>query len=111
VATRVLEVIQRDNLVERSRKLGAWMLEACLDLKKAMPHQIAEVRGCGLMIGIELAFPGQEVWKKLLDAGFVLNLTQTRVLRLLPPLVVTREELQRFLDCLQQVLGSLEGGK
>jgi acetylornithine aminotransferase len=106
VATRVLEVMERENLVERSRELGAWMLKACRELKTAMPDKIVEVRGRGLMIGIELAFPGRSVWQELLEAGFVLNLTQERVLRLLPPLVITREELQGFLDQLQAILAS-----
>ena len=104
VACRVLEVMERDRLVERTRELGAWMLEQCNGLKESMPEKIVEVRGRGLMIGIELAFPGQAVWEKLLEHGFVLNLTQERVLRLLPPLVVTREELQAFLDRLQALL-------
>ena len=104
VACRVLEVMERDRLVERTRELGAWMLEQCNGLKESMPEKIVEVRGRGLMIGIELAFPGQAIWEKLLEHGFVLNLTQERVLRLLPPLVVTREELQAFLDRLQALL-------
>ena len=104
VAGRVLEVMERDRLVERTRELGAWMLEQCNGLKESMPEKIVDVRGRGLMIGIELAFPGQAVWEKLLEHGFVLNLTQERVLRLLPPLVVTREELQAFLDRLQALL-------
>ncbi|GAU09939.1 aspartate aminotransferase family protein [Desulfoplanes formicivorans] len=110
VATRVLEVMEQEGLVERSRELGAWMLGECLALKEALPHKIVDVRGRGLMIGIELAFPGQAVWNQLLQAGFVLNLTQERVLRLLPPLVVTREALQRFVDGLQAVLGASHGG-
>jgi acetylornithine aminotransferase len=106
VATRVLEIMERDQLVERARELGAWMLDECTALQKAMPEKITEIRGRGLMIGIELAFPGHSVWEKLLEEGFVLNLTQDRVLRLLPPLVITREELQRFLNRLQQILAS-----
>jgi acetylornithine aminotransferase len=74
-----------------------------------MPERIAEVRVHGLMVGIELTAPGADVWKALLDKGFVLNLTQDTVLRLLPPLTITEEELDAFVAALKDVLG--ETGK
>jgi len=77
------------------------------DLGQTYPDKIATRRGVGLMIGIELTFPGQEVWRELLDRGFVLNLTQERVLRLLPPLTIPREDLARFASALGAVLGEM----
>jgi acetylornithine aminotransferase len=107
IATKVLEVMERENLVAKSRELGTWFLQECAVLQKEFPDRITDLRGRGLMLGIELASPGHDVWKALLDRGFVLNLTQERVLRLLPPLVITQEELARFIDALRKVLSSL----
>lgn len=59
------------------------------------------------MIGIELRFPGATLWKALLERGFVLNLTQDVVLRLLPPLVITEKELEDFVQALDQELAKL----
>ena len=61
----------------------------------------------GLMIGIELSFPGAAVWKELINRGFVVNLTQERVLRLLPPLIIEQEDLRLFASALSDVLGAL----
>jgi acetylornithine aminotransferase len=56
------------------------------------------------MIGIELTEPGRGVWEKLLHHGFILNLAQERVLRLLPPLIIDKKDLESFADCLETVL-------
>ncbi len=104
VASRVLDIMERDGLMARARELGDWALQECAALQDAFPGAIADIRGRGLMLGIELAFPGQHIWKALLDRGFVLNLTQERVLRLLPPLIITREELSSFIQALREIL-------
>ena len=105
VASRVLDIMQRDGLMARARELGEWALEEFAALQAEFPRKISEIRGRGLMLGIELAFPGQDVWEKLLERGFILNLTQGRVLRLLPPLIVRREDLAAFIQALRQILG------
>lgn len=104
VASKVIEIIERDDLCGRAARLGAWMRGRLEDLKTRRPGQIAAVRVHGLMIGIELTRPGEEIWKALLEAGFVLNLTQDKVLRLLPPLVITEGELGAFLAAFETVL-------
>jgi acetylornithine aminotransferase len=104
VASKVIEIIQRDDLCGRAARLGDWLRERLEALKVRFPTRIADVRVYGLMVGIELTRPGIEVWKALLEAGFVLNLTQDTVLRLLPPLVITEEELEEFLAALERIL-------
>jgi len=104
VASKVIEIIERDDLCGRAARLGAWMRGRLEDLKTRCPGQIAAVRVHGLMIGIELTRPGTDIWKALLEAGFVLNLTQDKVLRLLPPLVITEGELDAFLAAFETVL-------
>ncbi|MDR1685833.1 MAG: aspartate aminotransferase family protein [Desulfovibrio sp.] len=104
VAAKVLEIMERDGLPQRAAKLGAWAVERFRAVQAACPGTIREVRGMGLMIGIELTEPGRDVWEKLLQSGFILNLTQERVLRLLPPLIIEKEDLERFADCLEAIL-------
>jgi acetylornithine aminotransferase len=104
VASKVIEIIQRDDLCGRVARLGDWLRERLEQVKSRFPQKITEVRVHGLMVGIELTHPGAEVWKALLEAGFVLNLTQDTVLRLLPPLVITQEELEGFCQALESTL-------
>ncbi len=106
-ATRTIEIMQRDKLAERAARMGDFAMALFEEVKAAHPGKIANVRGMGLMIGIELAFPGAEVWQKLLDRGFILNLTQDCVLRLLPPLVIEQEDLRRFAEALSAVLAEV----
>lgn len=104
VASKVLDILAQDKLVERAAEVGAWLLDEAKKLLAKHPDKIAHVRGLGLMLGIELAAPGQAVWKALLEAGFVCNLAHDKVLRLLPPLTIAREDLAAFLQALDGIL-------
>ncbi|SFJ43299.1 acetylornithine aminotransferase apoenzyme [Desulfomicrobium apsheronum] len=104
VASKVIEIIERDDLCGRAARMGDWLRGRLEGLRSRFPEKIAEVRVHGLMVGIELTHPGAEVWKELLGQGFVLNLTQDTVLRLLPPLVITEEELEAFCLALESIL-------
>lgn len=104
VAAKVIDILLRDDLPGRAARLGELAQGMFREVQAAHPGKITDVRGRGLMLGIELSFPGQDVWRGLLEAGFVLNLTQDRVLRLLPPLVVTEADLRRFSQALSDIL-------
>jgi acetylornithine aminotransferase len=104
VAEKVIDIILRDNLAEQARVKGQFCLDLFSELKNEFPDLIAEIRGAGLMLGIELTFPGQKVWANLLKRGFVVNLTQEKVLRLLPPLIIPQEELVGFAQNLKEIL-------
>jgi len=71
---------------------------------KKHPGKIAGTRGLGLLFGIELTFEGKEVWKALLDNRVVCNLTQGTILRLVPPLVVEKEDIVAFMSTLDSIL-------
>ena len=103
-AEKVFEIMERDALPQRAGELGAWAMERFRAVARACPGKIAEVRGMGLLIGIELAFPGKDVWSTLLEAGFILNLTQEKVLRLVPALTIDKADLERFAVALENVL-------
>lgn len=104
VACKVLDIMLRDDLAGRARDLGNLVMEAANRLKAKHPQRIANVRGLGLMIGIELSQPGEMIHAALRDRGFICNLAHGRVLRLLPPLVISADDLLAFVSTLDDIL-------
>lgn len=104
VAKKVIEIMQRDKLAERAERVGRAFREELHALQQKYPRKIREIRGPGLMIGIELSFEGRQVWLDLIEAGFICNLSHGRTLRLLPPLIITSEELHNFAQALDRIL-------
>ena len=93
-ALAVLDVLEQENLVENAAKVGAYLLE---ELKKM--RQIKDVRGRGLMIGLEFGTPIKELRMKLLKEQHVFTgVSGTNVIRLLPPLCLGLKEADIFLE-------------
>ncbi len=99
----VLDEIQNGGLLPRVAELGSWFGKAARKLKKRQPA-ITDVRGRGLIWGIELDREASPVQKKLLAKGFVVGTARAKVLRLLPPYVVPKAALRGFLDALDETL-------
>lgn len=102
VAVASLEVIQEENLVENSREMGEFLVDR---LRRIANPQIEEVRGRGLFVGIELSVDARPYCEALMEAGILAKETHQNVIRLAPPLVVTRSDLEWAVDRLQAVLG------
>lgn len=99
-AIAVLDIMKKENLVENARQVGDYLME---ELKK-LPG-IKEVRGRGLMIGIEFEEPIKEMRRKLLfEEKVFTGVTGTHVFRLLPPLCLTMEQADIFLERFKKVL-------
>ncbi|GGI44469.1 ornithine aminotransferase [Paenibacillus marchantiophytorum] len=90
VAVAALEVIEDERLAERSDELGTYFLQR---LQKIQSPVIAEVRGRGLFIGIDLTVPARPYCEKLLAKGLLCKETHAHIIRLAPPLTITRDEL------------------
>lgn len=99
-----IETLRKGRVLENGRKQGGYLFKKLLQLKKKYPALIREVRGLGLMLGIELNQPGASVVKEALKRGLLLNCTQDRVLRMYPALTVTQKELDRGLKILDAAL-------
>ncbi len=97
----VLEVMEKEDLPGRAARLGAKALER---LEKEKPPKVREVRGIGLMIGLELKVKVNPILRALMEKGVWALPAGPTVLRLLPPLVITEEELDRALDLILEVL-------
>lgn len=107
VAAAAIRIMKRDRLDERAASVGGAFMERMRRLAESLPGTIKEVRGLGLMIGVELAFPAKDVWEELIRRGFICNLSHETVLRLLPALNIPEEDLTAFADTLENILADI----
>ena len=101
IARAALDVIVDDKLVERSAKLGAYLLD---QLKKIQSPVVKEVRGRGLWIGIELTGPARPYCEALQAEGILCKETHEHVIRIAPPLVIEMDEVDWALERIRKVL-------
>lgn len=102
-ALAVLRVLLEGRVLEQSRRMGDYLAKGLLDLKDRL-HIVKDVRGLGLLQGMELTIEGKPVVDDCLARGLLINCTMERVLRFVPPLIITQHEIDRLLDTLSQVL-------
>jgi acetylornithine/N-succinyldiaminopimelate aminotransferase len=103
----VFEIIRDENLLENAQQMGAYLRQKFLELKQETPL-ITEVRGAGLMIGVELAQNGADLVNQCLERGLYVNCTHDTVLRVMPPLNVTREILDEALAILVDAIRAMK---
>ncbi len=103
VARAALKVIVDERLAERSAELGAYALAR---LKAFKSGKVAEVRGKGLWIGIELNVPARPICEELMRRGVLCKETHATVIRLAPPLVIAREDLEWGLGEIEAAIGA-----
>jgi acetylornithine/N-succinyldiaminopimelate aminotransferase len=94
-----LNILEQDKLLAHADSLGRFMQQGLLTALQGV-NGVKEVRGQGLMIGIELDRPCGELVKQALAQGLLINVTAESVIRLLPPLIMTQAEAQQLLDIL-----------
>ena len=113
-ALAALDVIEADALVERAARLGAYALARLEEMARTRPL-IGEVRGAGLLIGIDLVEPdggpaiqaAERVLYAALRRGLAFKTTMGNVLTLSPPLVIAREDLDRAIDILLESIDAV----
>jgi acetylornithine/N-succinyldiaminopimelate aminotransferase len=96
-ANAVLDVIEQEGLLERAAVLGERLLGAFRERLRGN-NRVTDVRGHGLMLGIELTEPCAELVRAGLDAGILINVTRDNVVRLLPPLTLSDAEADLLVD-------------
>jgi len=98
-----LEAILEDNIIIQAvEHLSRHFLQGLNDLKVKYPF-IKDVRGKGLLIGAELDFEGKDIVTACLKEGFLINCTMEKVLRFMPPLIVSEEEIDLLIETLDRV--------
>jgi len=106
VGVEVLKIIQEEGLVAYAEEMGNYFMGRLKDLQRKFGF-IKEVRGKGLLIGVELEFPGKEIDVRCQEKGLLVNSLGDKVLRIIPALNVKREEIDQAVAVLDEVLGGM----
>ena len=105
-----IEVMEEDGLLDNAAAMGEVLMSG-LRRELAGVDGVVEIRGTGLMIGVELARPCAQVVGRALKAGLVLNVTADTVVRLLPPLILSREQAEHAVATLGPILREAAAGR
>lgn len=106
-ACAALRALEEEGWIVNAARMGEVLRQGLEELRRRNPL-IREVRGLGLMVGVELTVAGDPVVQACRERGLLINCTAHRVLRLLPPLVVSEEEIGRALSILEDALAAVE---
>jgi acetylornithine/N-succinyldiaminopimelate aminotransferase len=106
LALKVLEIIECPGFLEHVREVGSYFRAQLEGLKKQIAI-IREIRGAGLMQAAVLEVPGKDVVRQAVEAGILLNCTQEKVLRFLPPLTIERRHVDELIAGLRPILAAL----
>ena len=106
-AATVLKVIQRDHLIDHAARLGDAAM-ARLRHEPSIKDKVADIRGRGLFIGIELRAAPQKLIERALSRGLIINLTAGNVIRLAPPINITEADWNHGLDLLIQAIAEAD---
>ncbi|TAK69354.1 MAG: aspartate aminotransferase family protein [Betaproteobacteria bacterium] len=102
-ALTTLEIIEQDKLLDNATRVGD-AIRTGLAAALAGVKGVVAVRGMGLMLGIELDRPCGELTQRALDAGLLINVTADKIVRLLPPLIMNRDESRQLVDMLSALI-------
>ena len=103
-AIAVIEAIEEDNLLDNVNAVGEYTRNKLEQLKEKFPI-IDHIRGKGLMLGLQLNMPGADIVGRCLEKGLRINCTQETVLRMMPSMTVTKDEIDAAFAILDEVLG------
>ncbi len=102
-----LSAILEEGMLQNCQSVGEYFRSRLEGLKKKYPI-IKDVRGKGLILGMELALDGGSIVKEMMQRGFLINCTMGNVLRFLPPLIVTKEEIDPMLEVLEGIMKEIK---
>ena len=109
-ALGVLKAIYAEKMMKNAKAQGAYLVAELSELKSKYDI-IKEVRGLGLMIGVELTIDGSAIFKECFSQGLIINCTQGNVLRIMPALNVTRRQINKAIHILDAVMAAVVGQK
>lgn len=102
-ALGVFKAMQKEKILKNCQKMGEYLLEKLNLLKNAYPI-IKEIRGMGLMLGVELTIEGKQIVEECMRQGLLINCTHDKVLRLMPALNITENEIDKAVRILENAL-------
>jgi acetylornithine/succinyldiaminopimelate/putrescine aminotransferase len=98
-----LDTIMNGGVLDNVKKVGPYFMKRLHELKKTRPV-MKDIRGRGLIIGVEMTIEGADIVKKCMDKGLLINCTGGNVLRFVPPLIITEKDVDVAIDVLSEVL-------
>jgi predicted acetylornithine/succinylornithine family transaminase len=102
----VFEAIKKDKLLANTKKMGAYIRKKLEGLKEKY-HFIKDIRTVALIIGVELSIKGDAVYGECMKEGLLINCTQETILRIMPPLNVTKSEIDKAISILDKVFSKI----
>ncbi|MBF0345306.1 MAG: aspartate aminotransferase family protein [Nitrospirae bacterium] len=107
-ALAVVETVIEDGIMlSECKRMGAILIDSFLGLKKNFPNIIVDVRGMGLLLGMELTRECSQVVQACFERGILINCTAQNTLRFCPPLIIKEEDIERLISVLNEVLTRL----
>ncbi|MCH5268857.1 MAG: aspartate aminotransferase family protein [Lachnospiraceae bacterium] len=100
---KVFDIFKKENILEHVNTIAPYLVDSLNTLAQKYPNKIKEVRGMGLMQGIELSVPAGDIVTKALEKGVVLISAGTNIIRFVPPLIVEKEHIDMMCDVLNSV--------
>ena len=102
-ATKVFDIFEQDNILDNVNIVGEYLYERLEDVKNRYP-QIVDHRGIGLIQGLEFDAPVGPVISKMLDNGLITFAAGSNVIRFIPPLIITKENVDEMIEKLESCL-------
>jgi predicted acetylornithine/succinylornithine family transaminase len=100
-------LLEGDFVLDQCRRMGKYFKMRLEEMKKEFPSIIAEVRGMGLLVGMELTRDGAPLVKACMEKGALINCTAGNILRFMPPLIITEKDIDHLIDILEQIFDQL----
>lgn len=107
-AIATIETLLEDGFIlDNCNRMSNYLFEELLKLKERFPHLIKEIRGKGLILGIEMTTECSSIVKACMEKGLLINCTANNVLRLIPPLIVRRRDIDQLINILNEIFSKL----
>jgi predicted acetylornithine/succinylornithine family transaminase len=100
-------LLEGDFVLDQCRRMGKYFKKRLEEMKKEFPSIIADVRGMGLLVGMELTRDGAPLVKACMERGVLINCTAGNILRFMPPLIITEKDIDHLIDILEQIFDQL----
>jgi acetylornithine/succinyldiaminopimelate/putrescine aminotransferase len=100
-------LLEGDFVLDQCRRMGKYFNKRLEEMKKEFPSIIADVRGMGLLVGMELTRDGAPLVKACMEKGVLINCTAGNILRFMPPLIITEKDIDHLVDILEQIFDQL----
>jgi len=97
-----INTLLEEDVIKNCSETGSYLHKGLIALKKKFPC-ITDIRGMGLLWGVELSVDGDDIAKEFLKEGVILNCTKGKILRLIPPLIIKKDEVDIFIDIASRI--------